>query len=1382
MATAPAPAAPTPDSKPKGIPDIMRGIGNMLRIAILEYNYKASQNELKKVLQEISGLKSDNANLGADVNRLTGELKNANIAQTRNFNILNADYTSRLRNANTGFREQLQDFQNRNAQLEQQLQDTQQNIADLARENGNLQAQLAPLQQQLQQVQQQNQQQLQQIQQQLKQARDETAAARTQAQSAAQQAQAEVDAARTQAAAAEQRVQQAEQRAQEAERARDAAQQAQAEVDAAAQRAQDAERAQAEAQARVAELETQLGELQTQQGASGAQVQNLQTQLEMARAAERAAEARANQAQAEAQTAARAAADEVQTANQARAAAEADVAAANQAREAAQQERDTALGRIGHAEEQARLATIRAAESAVQVRNLQTQLAQQGLSQQQVATLNQQLQDAVQKADADKAAAEETNRTLEQQLDQQMQDAQAAAQKAANEQQELAAELEGLRQQASATGNQNTTLQQQIAEAQKRLDDANANAEQRQREVDDAQRQFQTQLEQVQTAANAQVEAAQQRVQELEDALAAQGNDNTARREELQAQLQQQREAAQRAEEQAKAAQRAQQEAEIARTQQKVANRFMSAALKIKANTAADKAARARQEAEAARTASAEQVAAANAEAEARVAKQQSELDALREKLQTAESKGQEVGSLKQQLAAKERELEAQKLAQAAEVKAAEEKAEAARAEAAQQVAAAEAAKKAAEAAKTESENIKNTLLERHGKSVDVLNESNEENKKLKSELDELKKKLVELTAAKEDEKQLQQETDRTEKQQKFTVDKAALQARVTDAISKIDKMTDAKCKEQLLTIAKQIKIEVNELTLETFTGKTGKTSDLDKKVQNLSEATGDKIKTFVSMRKEDNPYNITFDETKKTVTTTTPAIAGGGPTKVWGPFSGVFDPESSNQAKYQSMKTDLLDDIPSKGTTVVIFGYGYSGSGKTYTLLGGINKETKRWEDGIAQLAIQGYIAAKCTVQMEEVFEMYNDSYTFDNILKKFVYNQSTSHKHTFKPVKLEDINTFKTKYSEIQRDRIKQSHILPTPNNRESSRGHLFIVLKVTNGETEGRLIICDMGGRENPNEMWMTAQYYKGVKPGTTVNVILGPVSKTNSSKYYKYTEQSPTESTEVPIPKGSTIVSAAKAVISDNADDNTSLKFGITSVGREPIIRKTLKQGFYINDSINEMLAEFGYDFKSKGKQAESNWSGDDNDTYNPDVRALSVAGKIGIRELFQEFREKSKCKIKFCTFACIRSPAVFVEDSIKTLQFAEAVNSVILAPAAPSSLPAAADTADSTADSTADVRKTRSQLDSTLVPEQHANSWETLSLSKQPTNVRKGGSIRRQRRKKHAIFKTFKKSRLGFSASDSASDSALASDSNSVKVKHKTRNKKKHNTRNNTVKK
>jgi hypothetical protein len=119
-----------------------------------------------------------------------------------------------------------------------------------------------------------------------------------------------------------------------------------------------------------------------------------------------------------------------------------------------------------------------------------------------------------------------------------------------------------------------------------------------------------------------------------------------------------------------------------------------------------------------------------------------------------------------------------------------------------------------------------------------------------------------------------------------------------------------------------------------------------------------------------------------------------------------------------------------------------------------------------------------------------------------------------------------------------------------------------------------------------------------------------------------------------------------------------------------------------------------------------------------------------------------------------------------------------ADSAPSSLPAA-DSAPSSLPAAA-AAAVQDNLGPYGVVEPHANTWEKLPLFKQPPSGRKGGSIRRQRRKKHAIFKTLKKSRLGSLAL--ASDSALASASNSVKVKHKTRNKKKHNTRNNTVKK
>ena len=55
---------------------------------------------------------------------------------------------------------------------------------------------------------------------------------------------------------------------------------------------------------------------------------------------------------------------------------------------------------------------------------------------------------------------------------------------------------------------------------------------------------------------------------------------------------------------------------------------------------------------------------------------------------------------------------------------------------------------------------------------------------------------------------------------------------------------------------------------------------------------------------------------------------------------------------------------------------------------------------------------------------------------------------------------------YENINDKRIALGHIRPTPNNPESSRGHLFLTFQVTyeNGK-KGRFCVCDLAGSENP-----------------------------------------------------------------------------------------------------------------------------------------------------------------------------------------------------------------------------------------------------------------------------------------------------------------------------
>ena len=62
--------------------------------------------------------------------------------------------------------------------------------------------------------------------------------------------------------------------------------------------------------------------------------------------------------------------------------------------------------------------------------------------------------------------------------------------------------------------------------------------------------------------------------------------------------------------------------------------------------------------------------------------------------------------------------------------------------------------------------------------------------------------------------------------------------------------------------------------------------------------------------------------------------------------------------------------------------------------------------------------------------------------------------------------VDSFEKAYAAIEQLRKNEDRIMATPNNPDSSRGHLFISLKVTfNNEKSGMLHIGDLAGSENP-----------------------------------------------------------------------------------------------------------------------------------------------------------------------------------------------------------------------------------------------------------------------------------------------------------------------------
>lgn len=169
-------------------------------------------------------------------------------------------------------------------------------------------------------------------------------------------------------------------------------------------------------------------------------------------------------------------------------------------------------------------------------------------------------------------------------------------------------------------------------------------------------------------------------------------------------------------------------------------------------------------------------------------------------------------------------------------------------------------------------------------------------------------------------------------------------------------------------------------------------------------------------------------------------------------------------------------------GYHICLFGYGYSGSGKTYTLLGGGSQK------GLLHYGLESLNFTK--LEVYSVFELYADMSVINGtgpvdpynkkvkgnihlysgvqpiipkIDKSTIFKAPTSYNNNPTEIQLTNISNVTTN---INNYRIDEKRIKPTPNNPESSRSHLFITFRLTfqNGNT-GFITIVDMAGQENP-----------------------------------------------------------------------------------------------------------------------------------------------------------------------------------------------------------------------------------------------------------------------------------------------------------------------------
>ena len=194
----------------------------------------------------------------------------------------------------------------------------------------------------------------------------------------------------------------------------------------------------------------------------------------------------------------------------------------------------------------------------------------------------------------------------------------------------------------------------------------------------------------------------------------------------------------------------------------------------------------------------------------------------------------------------------------------------------------------------------------------------------------------------------------------------------------------------------------------------------------------------------------------------------------------GLID-DYGRKAQYENRSQNLMKKLQ-QGGNVVLFGFGFSGSGKTYTLLNGYrpkgtdDRESATYDPSLLELFIKDNKEGIQSVEFVEIYPLgveksgASGATTVNRIICG-ERNDSIDSKDVIKEAKFdftEDI-TFENilkKTEELDKIRRANLRVLATPNNPDSSRSFLQITLnlKKADGTNSGKLIFFDMPGTEN------------------------------------------------------------------------------------------------------------------------------------------------------------------------------------------------------------------------------------------------------------------------------------------------------------------------------
>lgn len=203
--------------------------------------------------------------------------------------------------------------------------------------------------------------------------------------------------------------------------------------------------------------------------------------------------------------------------------------------------------------------------------------------------------------------------------------------------------------------------------------------------------------------------------------------------------------------------------------------------------------------------------------------------------------------------------------------------------------------------------------------------------------------------------------------------------------------------------------------------------------------------------------------------------------------------------------KQELMTSIEN-GKSVVLFGFGFSGSGKTYTLIEG------KADGSDTSILYQFIENNKEKIDSIEFLEIYpdpdkptffvgnNKEKELSDIINPEDKNNEIKEDKKYDTISKEEITTIEKRIAEIEKHRREQLRILPTPNNPNSSRSFLQITIKMAKG---GQLVIFDMPGTESTvriKEMMLGKESYVDNTTLKGCNDFKDP----NTEKCFKFNE--------------------------------------------------------------------------------------------------------------------------------------------------------------------------------------------------------------------------------------------------------------------------------------